>query len=299
MEAFLIGATGYIGGSIADQLLQAGHKVTALVRSDTSDKILKEKGMDTCRGNVDDPSTWVSTAVRADTIIFSWLDRDPARFEAADSTAVRTVLKALAGTQKSLVYVTGSLGTGDTGLTEVDEFTPNNPIPAFAWRSELEEEIRGSAESGVRSVVVRAPMVYGKMAGFVTNSLLTDVASSGKIHYVGSGDNLLAFVHVEDLADLCVRAAEGAPAGSLYLAANGERMTYRNFATLASSILGADGETASIPLEVATQLMGPFAEALTYSQVLSTAAARQQLGWAPTKHGVAEELKRVATHRNK
>ncbi|MER6632580.1 NAD-dependent epimerase/dehydratase family protein [Streptomyces sp. NPDC000987] len=292
MEAFVIGATGYIGGAVVDHLLERGHEVVGLARSPASAQALEAAGVKVQPGEVGRPSDWVARALQADAVVFAWLDPVPDRFREVDTAAVRSVLQAMQGTDKAFLYVTGSLGTGNTGPeVEVDESTPDDPPAFLAWRSALEGEIRRAAGSGVRSAVVRAPMVYGRTSGFVAASLLADYSSSGRVHYVGDGDNLLAFVHVDDLAALCVDALEGAPAGSLYLAGNGESMSYRDFSVMASRALGGGGEVASLPVEVASQALGPFAQALTYSQRLSNAAAREQLGWTPKMHDVAEELR--------
>ncbi|MFI0544929.1 NAD-dependent epimerase/dehydratase family protein [Streptomyces sp. WSLK1-3] len=292
MQAFVIGATGYIGGAVVDHLLEQGHDVVGLVRSSSSAHALEEAGAKVHHGDIGRPSEWMEQALQADAIVFAWLDPDMERFRTTDTAAVRAVLQNLKDSNKAFLYVTGSLGTGNTGPeTEVDESTPADPPPFLAWRSELESEIRQAARTGVRTVVVRAPMVYGRTSGFIAESLITDVSTTGRIHYVGDGDNLLAFVHVDDLAALCVRALASAPAGSLYLASSGESLSSRDFSVMASSALGGDGGVVSLPVDVASAALGPFAEALTYSQRLSNARARQELGWKPTAHSVAEELK--------
>jgi nucleoside-diphosphate-sugar epimerase len=291
MDVFVVGATGYIGGAIVDHLLDQGHSVTGLARSDESVRRLRGKGAAAHRGHIGADDAWLDVARRADAVVFAWLPADGADFADPDSAAVRAVLAGLRDTGKAFVYVTGSLGTGDTGTeTVVDEHTTADPPPFLAWRSALEDTIRDAARTGVRTVVVRAPMVYGRRAGFMTTSLQADVATSGTVHYVGTGDNLLAFVHVDDLAALVVRAVEKAPPGALYLAANDEVLAYRDFAEQAAAALGATG-TASLPVAVAAAAMGPFAEALTYSQRLSTAAAREQLGWRPERPGVIAEFR--------
>lgn len=296
VNVLVVGATGYIGGAIVDMLMAQGHTVIGLARSEQTAYRLQSNGVTAVPGVVGEDATWLPFVDEVDAVVFAWLPSDGAGFAEVDTAAVHAVLHRLRGTGKAFVYVTGSLGTGDTGDVAVDERTPSNPPPFLAWRFALETTIRQAAAVGVRSVVVRAPMVYGRQAGFITTSLLTEVESSGNVHYVGDGDNLLAFVHVDDLAVLVVAALDKAPAGALYLAANDDVLTYRGFATRAAEALHADAPR-SVPVAVAAAAMGPFAEALTYSQRLSTTAAREQLGWQPHQHGIVEELRTVGAHR--
>ena len=45
MKIFLSGATGYIGGSVAERLLREGHAITGLVRTESGAKELQTRGI--------------------------------------------------------------------------------------------------------------------------------------------------------------------------------------------------------------------------------------------------------------
>ena len=45
MEIFLTGATGYIGGTVAHKLIEAGHKVIGLARNESRAKLLEKRGI--------------------------------------------------------------------------------------------------------------------------------------------------------------------------------------------------------------------------------------------------------------
>jgi uncharacterized protein YbjT (DUF2867 family) len=69
MQVFVTGATGWIGSAIVDQLLEAGHKVTGLARSDASAALLEAKGAQVRRGDLDDLDSLRAGATDADAVV--------------------------------------------------------------------------------------------------------------------------------------------------------------------------------------------------------------------------------------
>lgn len=96
-------------------------------------------------------------------------------------------------------------------------------------------------------------------------------------------------VHVDDLADLYVRALE-APAGSLYQAADGPSYRARDVALAACLAAGVEPSVERWPQDEAGAELGEFADALALSQRLSGAKAREELGWKPAGPTLLEEL---------
>ena len=69
MHVFVTGATGWIGSAVVDQLLDAGHEVTGLARSDASAEILEKKGAGVRRGDLDDLGGIRAGADSADAVV--------------------------------------------------------------------------------------------------------------------------------------------------------------------------------------------------------------------------------------
>lgn len=286
MRVFLTGATGYIGGAVADRLRSAGHQLTGLARSDGAAARLAAAGITPARGDFSDPASVSSAARAADGVISMATTYDPS----IDGPAVDAILDALAGSDKSFVYTSGIWSHGDTGGVVVDESTPPHPAALVQWRQAVEDRVREAARRGIRTVVIRPAIVYGRGGG-IPAGFVQSAREEGAARYVGTGENRWPLVHVDDLADLYLLALERAPAGSLLLGVSGPSHPVREIAVAASRAAGAGGRTAAWPLEEARQKLGAYADALVLDQQASGRRA-QELGWRPHRPDVLEDIER-------
>src|SRR5580693_2034336 len=116
MRVFVTGASGWIGSAVVPELLQAGHQVTGLARSDASAEALDKAGAEVERGTIDDLDLLAKAAAASDGVIHLAFKHDIAftgDFEGAsnaDRTAVDTFGDALAGSGKPFVIASGLLG---------------------------------------------------------------------------------------------------------------------------------------------------------------------------------------------
>ncbi len=69
MRFFVTGASGYIGGSVAQKLRDAGHEVLGLVRSEEKARLLKERGIKPIVGTLDEAGTLTDGARQADAVV--------------------------------------------------------------------------------------------------------------------------------------------------------------------------------------------------------------------------------------
>lgn len=287
MKVFLTGATGYIGSAVAERLQKAGHQVSGLVRSDAGAARLQAAGITPVRGDFSDPGTVAAGARGADGAISMATTYDPA----IDGPAVDAILEVLAGSHKPFLYTSGIWSHGDTKGAVVDESTPPNPAALVAWRLGVEDRVLEAANRGIRTVVIRPAIVYGRGGG-IPAGFVESARKEGAARYVGSGENRWPFVHVDDLADLYLLALERAPAGSLLLGVHGPSRSVRDVAAAASRGAGAGGRTAGWPIEDAREKLGPYADALALDQQASGRRARELLGWQPHGPDVLEDLER-------
>ncbi|HTA71949.1 MAG TPA: NAD-dependent epimerase/dehydratase family protein [Bryobacteraceae bacterium] len=287
MNIFLTGATGYIGSAIADVLKKAGHSVTGLARSDEAAGKLHLMGVTSHRGDLSSPASLAAAASALDGVIHTGTTNDGR----LDQAAIRTMLDALHGSGKPFVYTSGVWVLGNTGDTPADETARLNPAKLVAWRPAVERMVLESAQKGVRAIVIRPALVYGRGGG-IPADLVKSARENGAARYVGTGQNRWPVIDVDDLADLYLRAVEGAAPGTLLNAADSSAYRVKEIAEAASDGAGKDGRTESWPLEEARKILGAYADALVLDQLVSSAKAKSMLGWKPRAAGILDDLHR-------
>ncbi|MFI6811624.1 NAD-dependent epimerase/dehydratase family protein [Nonomuraea sp. NPDC050328] len=271
MKILLAGATGYIGGVVAEKLLERGHEVVALVRQ--AGRLPYEERV----ADLADPAA-VAAAVTPDVdavVHAAQLTGDP-EVDLATVTAL---------TARPVHYLSGVWVLGET--RDGTEDSPVDPYPIVAHRPEIEQLVLGAGGS-----VVRPGVVHGRGQGIV--ALLKSVAAERGTGVYVSADGQAptwTFVNVDDLADLVVLAAERGVSGEILHAIAEEAVPVEEVAVAAARAAGVKPEARPWPLAEAAQLLGePFAGALARSQRVSSARTRQAHGWVPTRLGVLSDL---------
>ena len=286
MDVFLTGGTGLVGSAVLLALLDEGHIVHALARSDRSARVLASTSAIIVRGDVDDPAVLAGAARRVDGFVHTAAGSD-GRDADRDAALLDAVLPALAGTGKPYVHTSGVWVHGSGAI---DENTPFDPPPLTAWRLPLDARVRAAADDGVRSVVIAPGIVHGRGQGLpnvVTGGPRTD---DGALVLPGSGEQHWTTVYADDLGRLYARAAAQAAPGSYYLGVSGQNPTVREIGEAADRGAGGDGRVTGEPAEATEARLGPLAGALLLDQQATGAKARTELGWEPTGPSLLEEL---------
>jgi nucleoside-diphosphate-sugar epimerase len=274
MKILLTGGTGYIGKAVLTRLVDAGHSVTAIVRSETSAAVVNAAGATAVVGDLFD-SAWVASRMAdVDAAIHTAAgsDADDARL---NDSVIDAAISSLAG--KPFV-LTGGVWTYGSGSDITEESAPNPPA-ITAWRVEDEERLFAS---GVHAVEVQPSIVYGYGTGIVSMLIGGPRDESGALVLMGNGEQHWGTVHVDDLADLYLLALT-APSG-LYIGTSGESPTVRELGeAYADSVVAGSAE------ELAGRVGEAFAEALLLDQQASGAKAKA-LGWSPSAPSLVELL---------
>ncbi|XID74435.1 NAD-dependent epimerase/dehydratase family protein [Alkanindiges sp. WGS2144] len=291
MNIFITGATGYIGGSVAQALVDAGHQVRGLVRHQEKAERLKQRGIQPVFGNLDDTKLLTQQAQQADAVI-----------NAADSDhrgAVEALLNGLYGSDKIFIHTSGSSVIGDDAQGNIttqaifDENTPFVMEPEKQHRHAIDQLVLQGAKRGVQSMVLCNSMIYGTGLGIHADSvqippLVRYAQQHHEVRIVGQGINRWSNVHIQDVVDLYLLVIQQPKAGTLFFVENGEA----SFAEIAQSIARRLnlGEVQSWTVEEATAHWG-FAHA-HYSFGSNSRVrgnnARNLLNWHPKHNSVQQ-----------
>jgi nucleoside-diphosphate-sugar epimerase len=300
MRIFVTGASGWIGSAVVPELIDAGHQVIGLARSDASAGALTAAGAEVLHGTIDDLDVLRSGTEASDGVIHLAFKHDLAfsgDFQGAadaDRRAVETFGEALAGSEKPLLIASGLLGvTPGRVATEQDGHGAHAAVAAFGGgpqaRWETAEFTLALASRGVRSSIVRlSPTNHGDGDNGFMATLVGIARERGVSGYIGDGANRWPAVHRLDSAHLFGLAVEQAPAGSTLHAAAEEGVPIRDVAEVIGRHL--DVPVVSIPAEDAGEHFTWLGGFLGLDAPASSAWTRELLGWEPTQPGLIDDL---------
>ena len=292
MRVFVTGATGFIGSAVVRELLDAGHQVVGLARSDAGAAAVAATGAEVHHGTLDDLDSLRSGAAASDGVIHLAYDHGFTDFAAAAATdlrAVKAIGAALEGSGKPFVMTSGTLmltaiAPGSLGTEEI-KADPESPAPRIA----SENAALALAERGVRTSIVRlSPSVHGEGDhGFVPR-LIGIAREKGVSAYVGDGANRWPGVHRLDAARLFRLAAQDAPAGSILHGAGEEGVPFRDIA----EVIGrkVDVPVVSIAAEDAGEHFGFLGAFVQLDNPTSSELTRKLLGWEPVGPALIADL---------
>jgi len=290
----MTGASGYIGGTVADSLLKAGHSIAGLARGDAAAAKLRRHGMQAVPGELGSHSV-VRDAARAADAVINCANAD-------DPFATAAILEGLAGSGKTFLHTSGSSIVGDKAAGKFSpkvyhEDTPYEPLPDKIQRVAIQRTVLVAAAQGVRSVVLCPCLIYGQGRGANPDSiqvpnLIRQAVKSGVPRYIGAGENVWSTVHIEDVCDAYLRAFEAAPAGSFFYIENGEA-SLKSIVESIGRLLG--GKAAQgWSMDEAIAQWGPMSAwfSLGGNSRINADKARRMLGWKPEGAGLFHEIER-------
>jgi nucleoside-diphosphate-sugar epimerase len=284
MKVFVTGAGGYIGGSVAAALLKRGHQVRGLTRSAAGAEQLKSYGIEPVMGELDDSRLLMQEASMADMVINT--------ANADHRGAVEALISGLSQSGKRLIHTSGTSIVGDDArgdfCSEIisTEETSLAIDPRKQARRDIDLMVMDAARKNVHSTVIIPSLIYGHGTGINKQSiqvpfLVRNALEVGSVQIVGKGLNIWSNIHIDDLVNLYIVAAEQAPPGAFYFAENGEA----SFSDVAQAI----SRRFSIPhiehlnADVAVKRWGAARALFTFgsnSRVRSV-RAKKELNWRP------------------
>jgi nucleoside-diphosphate-sugar epimerase len=286
---FVAGATGVVGRRAVRLLVEAGHQVAGVARSDEKAALLESIGARPVRVDLFDAAAVKDAVagVRSEVVVNlathipraakgalpgAWAENDRVRREVSRNL-MDAALAAGASryVQESITF--GYADAGDRWITEADPYTRRE----YASVHVAEANAHRFTEAGGIGVVLRFGMFYD--AGSHTVRDLVRGLSSGRLLLPGAAGAYASFVATDDAAAAVVAALD-APAGT-YNVVDDEPLTRAEIARIASTAVGR-------PVKLLPSLVGRAmatkaeAEPLSRSQRVSNAAFKGATGWSPT-----------------
>jgi len=293
MRVFVTGASGWIGSAIVVELIEAGHQVVGLARSDTSAAALVASGAAVHRGSLDDLDSLRAGAAASDGVIHtaykhdSFFSGDFQGAAHADRRAIETLGEALVGSERPFVIASGTAGLW-SGVIGTEEDAPERDSAVWT-RVASEQAALSLAARGVRSSIVRsAPSVHGEGERGLLAALIEIARDQGVSGYSGDGSNRWAAVHRLDAARLFRRALEKAPAGSVLHAVADEGVPIRAIAEAIGHHLKL--AALAVPDEHAVEHFGWVARFIAADLPASSTLTRERMGWQPAHPGLIDDL---------
>ncbi|HUF85729.1 MAG TPA: NAD-dependent epimerase/dehydratase family protein [Acidimicrobiia bacterium] len=290
------GGSGYFGTILVDRALARGDDVRIF---DVNPPAPREGGTaEYLPGDVRDRDALRAACEGVDVVLHNVaqvpLARDRALFRSVNVVGTANLLLAArdAGVTK-FVHTSSSAVFGIPESNPVTEETPCRPLEAYG-RAKLEAELlcREAVETGLDVTIVRPRTILGHGRLGIMAVLFEFVAEGAPVYVLGDGSNRYQFVHANDLADACLRAAEREKPAVYNIGAS-EFGTMRETLQALVDHAGTGSRVRSLPaapakagMQVLARLgLAPFAAYhwLLYGESLwfDTSRAQSELGWKP------------------
>ena len=290
MKVFITGATGFIGTAVTQQLINAGHQVIGLARSEKSAEKLIETGAQVHHGDLSDPESLKLAAANADAVIHLGFIHDFSRFEEMcklDAKVIAAIGDALIGTEKPFLITSGTALFAAEGITTENDRHAQHPHPRIATENAADALV----SKGIKVAVIRlSPSVHGEgdKIGFVP--MLINIARERQTSaMIAGGQNHWPAVHRLDAAELYLKALEKPfQSGTRYHAVAEQGIPFSNIAEVIAARLTVP--LISLSAEQATEHFSWFSHFAQLDNQTSSQQTRAMMGWNPRHPSLLEDL---------
>ncbi|HEX9923568.1 MAG TPA: SDR family NAD(P)-dependent oxidoreductase [Anaerolineae bacterium] len=304
-KALVTGATGFIGGRLAERLVTEGIQVRALTRTPANGQWLAELGVELVPGDITDPAS-LRTAIAGCQLVFhaaAWVSEGGTKAEvwAVNVTGTQNVVDAalVAGIER-FVHLSSCAVYGSLQQPNIDENTPTRMRGNLYGDSKVAAEdvvFRAYRAQGLPVVIARASQVYGPRSRQYTIRQI-EIIKAGKMVLIDKGRHLCKPIYIDNLIDGLILCAQvEAAVGEAINFTDDAPIPWREFYGAYGRMLGINSFPA-VPFalawligyynEITARLRGKKASLnrgilMTHrsSNSFSNQKARELLGWEP------------------
>lgn len=270
MKVFVTGATGFVGGFLVKRLLKSGNIVTCLVRDLEKAEPLKKIGAKLIKGDLND-KVIVQDAIKNQDIVYhlaaignsSFVSKDAyRRYIEINADGTKNLLEACRNKKiKKIVHFSSIAVMGLTKDEISDENSECYPVSPYQ-KSKYETEkivLDYYNEYNLPVVMIRPTMIYGP--GNVNFSEILRMArfiKKGIFPLIGSGNNAIPLVHVEDVVSRAVLASKHGKSGEVYIITNEKTYSFKEIIRAISNEVGKKVFIIKIPKLIAQIIIAPM-----------------------------------------
>ena len=285
---FVTGGSGFIGRSLVRRLLEEGHAVSALARSEESAQVLTTLGATPVHGDLADQRSWRGAVAGHDVLFHLAAETD------VDAPLERHELVTVEGTRAALQAArSGGVGTfvhcgseaallAGEPLIDVDETAPLRPDSAGAYcatKAKAEQLVVEANAPGFDTVSIRPRFVWGPESFLVQG--MAEAAKAGLFGWIDGGRFITDVTYVDNAVHgLLLGWRKGRP-GEAYFVTDRHRVTLRDFLETQFAMYGVDVAIPELDGETAAQVPVPARWFLGQDCTLCTQKAVDELGYAP------------------
>ena len=260
MRYLITGATGFVGGHLADACVHKEQILTALVRPTSDAGELEKLGATLYRGELSDPAIVRQAVTEADVIVHcaakvgDWGPID--EYRKVNVESLRVLLDACKGQGLSRFILMSSLGV--YAMRHHEGTSETEPLPRAHHDSYSLSKVEAEKlalhyykEFGVPVVILRPGFVYGPRDRTVMPRIINGLRE-GRLRYTGGGQAALNTIYVKNLVDAVFLAVESEKAvGEAYNLTDGEFVSKRKFIETIADAMGLPHPTRTPPLWLA------------------------------------------------
>jgi dihydroflavonol-4-reductase len=267
VKTLVAGGTGFIGGEIVRQLVQAGHAVKVIVREKSNPRNIAGLDIERVTGDIRDKAAIQRALSGCDTFFltaayFSHWAPNPRLLYDVNVGGTRSSLQAAleAGVSKVVYTSTNNAigaAAGETPVNEEKEFNYWHTGDHYSMSKYIaENEARIFAIKGLPVVLVNPTLVIGRgdLRPTPSGQMIIDVVNRDLPGYIDGGVNI---VDVEDVARGHLLAAEKGRIGERYLLGN-RNVSIRQYVAAIAKVAGVKAPKLKIPYHMAIALAKLF-----------------------------------------
>ncbi len=257
MRIFITGASGFIGGAIA-QAMASGHEVLAMSRSDKSDLQVRALGAEPVRcdlttlepGGIPDCDAVVHCAA----FVEAWGTREMTWQINVEGTQRTLNAARSAGARRFLHMSTEAVLWNGQNLVDVSEDHPypkSTPYLYSETKAEAERLVlAANQDGGMETVALRPRFVWGPGDQTLAPEI-TAMVEKGAFMWIDGGRARTSTTHIDNLVHGAKLVLERGRGGEAYFVTDGEVRSFREFLPELMSAYGVELGERSMPSAIA------------------------------------------------